>query len=90
MEKIQEKALNAIYNGNHSTYEELLPISKSPSLKIRRISTIAIQSFKIINKERPQYIQYLVVLNKNKYDLSHNNTAHIPNSQDYPEWIELF
>jgi hypothetical protein len=35
--KIQEKALNVIhvYNGNHSTYEELLAISKSPSLKIR-------------------------------------------------------
>jgi hypothetical protein len=35
--KNQEKALNVIhvYNGNHSTCEELLAISKSPSLKIR-------------------------------------------------------
>ena len=48
MEKNQEKTLNVIYNGNHSTYEELLAISKSPSLKIRRISTIAIQSFKLL------------------------------------------
>jgi hypothetical protein len=47
MEKIQEKALNVIYNGNHSTYEKLLTISKSPSLEIRRISTIDIQSFKL-------------------------------------------
>ena len=47
MVKIQEKALNVIYNGNHSTYEEPLAISKSPSLKIRRNSTIAIQSFKL-------------------------------------------
>ena len=47
MEKNQEKTLNVIYNGNHSTYEEFLAISKSPSLKIRRISTIAIQSFKL-------------------------------------------
>ena len=63
MEKNQEKALNALYNGNHSTYEELLAISESPSLKIRRISTVAIQSYKItcINKEIPQYIHYLVV-----------------------------
>ena len=88
MEKIQEKALNVIYNGNHSTYEELLAISKSPSLKIRRISTIAIQSFKIINKERPQYIHYLVVLNNNKYDFSYSNTAHIPTVKTI--WIELF
>jgi hypothetical protein len=27
MEKNQEKTLNVIYNGNHSTYEELLAIS---------------------------------------------------------------
>jgi hypothetical protein len=90
MVKIQEKALNVIYNGNHSTYDELLAISKSPSLKIRRIITISVQSFKIIKKERHQYIHYLVVLNKNKCDLSYNNTAQIPNSQDYPVWIELF
>ena len=47
MEKIQEKALNVIYNGNHSTYEELLDISKSPSVSIRRTIAIAIQSFKL-------------------------------------------
>ena len=43
MEKIQERALKFIYNENHSTYEELLAKSKLPSLKIRRIRTIAIE-----------------------------------------------
>jgi hypothetical protein len=45
MQKIQEsaaRALNCIYNENHSTYEELLVRLKLPSLKIRRIRTIAI------------------------------------------------
>jgi hypothetical protein len=57
MEKIQEKALNVIYNGNHSTYEELLAISKSDSLKIRRIIALAIQSFKLkIRKDLNIYI----------------------------------
>ena len=51
MEKIQERALKFIYNENHSTYEELPAKSKLPSLKIRRIRTIAIETFKIINKE---------------------------------------
>ena len=63
MEKIQEKALNVIYNGNHSTYEELLAISKSDSLKIRRIIALAIQSFKLkIRKDLNIYIilQFLI------------------------------
>jgi hypothetical protein len=45
MEKIHEsaaRALTYIYNENHSTYEELLAKLKLPSLKIRRIRTIAI------------------------------------------------
>ena len=53
MEKIQERALKFIYYENHSTYEELLAKSKLPSLKIRRIRTIAIETFTIINKENP-------------------------------------
>ena len=65
MEKIQERALKFIYNENHSTYEELLVISILPSLKIRRIRTITIETFKIINKETPQYLHDLVTL-KNK------------------------
>jgi hypothetical protein len=57
MEKIQEKALNVIYNGNYSTYEELLAISKSDSLKIRRIIALGIQSFKLkIRKDLNIYI----------------------------------
>jgi hypothetical protein len=64
MEKIQERALKFIYNENHSTYEEILAKSKLPSLKIRRIRTIAIETFKIINKETPQYLHDLVALKK--------------------------
>ena len=78
MEKIQERALKFIYNENHSTYEELLAKSKLPSLKIRRIRTIAIETFKIINKETPQYLHDLVTLKNNKYNFRYSNTAHIP------------
>jgi hypothetical protein len=60
MEKIQERALKFIYNEKHSTYEELLAKSKLPSLKIRRIRTIAIETFKILNKETLQYLYGLV------------------------------
>ena len=73
-----KRAVKIIYNENHSTYEELLAKSKLPSLKIRRIRTIAIETFKILNKETPQYLYGLVTLKNNKYNLRYSNTAHIP------------
>ena len=60
MEKIQERALKFIYEDQNSTYEELLEKSKLPSLKVRRIRTIAIETFKIINKQSPLYLHDLV------------------------------
>ena len=81
MEKIQERALKFIYNENHSTYEELLAKSKLPSLKIRRIHTIAIETFKNINKETPQYLHDLVTLKNNKYNFRYSNTAQYQQSR---------
>jgi hypothetical protein len=47
MEKIQERALRFIYDNYNSAYENLLEKSKLPSLKIRRLKTIAVETFKI-------------------------------------------
>jgi hypothetical protein len=41
-------------------YEDLLQKFKLPSLKIRRIRTIAIETFKIIHRKSPQYLHDLV------------------------------
>ena len=41
MEKIQERALRFIYNDYVLNYEELLEKSKMPSLKVRRLKSIA-------------------------------------------------
>jgi hypothetical protein len=49
----QFRALKFIYDDTDSTYEELLTKSKLPTLKIRRIRTIAIETFKIVNKTSP-------------------------------------
>jgi hypothetical protein len=46
-----------LYDDTDSTYEELLTKSKLPTLKIRRIRTIAIETFKIVNKTSPLYLQ---------------------------------
>jgi hypothetical protein len=56
MKKIQERALRFVYNNYTSNYEELLHLSKSSSLlKVRRLSSIALETFKIINKNCPSY-----------------------------------
>jgi hypothetical protein len=46
-----ERALRFIYNDYVLNYEELLEKSKMPSLKVRRLRRIAIETFKIIHKE---------------------------------------
>jgi hypothetical protein len=48
MEKIQERALRFIYNDNVLNYEELLEKSKMPSLKVRRLRRIAIETYKFL------------------------------------------
>jgi hypothetical protein len=50
MEKIQERALRFIYDDYSSSYENLPEKSKLPSLKIRRLKTITVETFKIIHK----------------------------------------
>ena len=73
------KALKFIYNNDkNSSYEELLEKSKLPSLKIRRVRTIAIETFKIINKMSPVYLQDLVVIKSHKYSFRYHNTATVP------------
>jgi hypothetical protein len=42
------------------------------------IGTLAIETFKIINKETPQYLHDLATLKNNKYNFRYSNTAHIP------------
>ena len=56
MEKIQETALKYIYNDYVLHYEELMEKSNMPSHKVRRLRSIAIETFKIIHKESPIYL----------------------------------
>jgi len=52
--------------------------SQLPSLKVRCVHKIAIETSKIINKESLQHLYDLVALKNNKYISLYNNTAHIP------------
>ena len=64
IEKIQQRALRFVYDDFQNSYEFLLEKSKLPSLKTHRMRTIALETFKIINKKSPLFIQDLVINQK--------------------------
>ena len=78
LEKIQERALRFIYNDSDSSYENLLEKSQLPSLRLRRLRSMAIEVFKIINKQTPVYLHDLVTIKKSSYSFRYNNTVNIP------------
>ena len=56
IEKNQERALRFIYNDYNSTYDNLLIVSKLPTLKVRRLRTMAIEIYKILHLESRSYL----------------------------------
>ena len=85
MEKIQERVLRFIYNDYVLNYEELLEKSKMPaSLKVRRLRSIAIETFKIIHKESPIYLHDLVNIKKHNDSFWYENTADVPSVKTVP------
>ena len=80
---IQERALRFIYEDYENTYENLLKISKLPSLKIRRLRTNAVETFKIIHKQSPSYLNDLISNRDQKYIC-----LGIKIKQFYPEYAQ--
>jgi hypothetical protein len=78
MEKIQERALRFIYDDYNSSYENLLEKSKLPSLKIRRLKTIAVEIFKILHKNNPSYLHDLINIKLQNYNFRSQETAVLP------------
>jgi hypothetical protein len=53
IEKMQERALRFVCNDYNSTYLELVDKTKVPTLQVRRIRTMALETFKMINNMSP-------------------------------------
>jgi hypothetical protein len=70
--------------------EELLTKSKLPTLKIRRIRTIAIEAFKIVNKTSPLYLHDLITIKQSTYSFRYQNTASIPSTRTTRYGIKTF
>jgi hypothetical protein len=65
---------------NVNSYDQLLEKAKVPSLKVRRMRTMAIESFKNLNKLSPSCLHDLVVFKDCKYNFRHSNIVDIRTS----------
>ena len=75
---MQERALRFVYEDYNSSYEELLQKAKVPFLQIRRMRTMALETYKIINKLAPVCLHDLVHMKSSKYSFRYNNILEIP------------
>ena len=71
LERVQEKALRAIYCDSNST--ELLQRAKLPTLYNRRLQDIAVLMYKVKNGLCPDYISRLFIIRSNQYNLRNND-----------------
>ena len=73
LERIQERALRAVYCDNKSTYEELLQRAKLPTLHTRRLQAIAIIMYKVKKGLAPSYIADLFIVTNSQYRLRNSD-----------------
>ena len=78
LEKIQERALRFVYDDHTSSYEILIQRSKLPELHVRRLRTMALETYKILNKQGPTYLHDLVSLKNSEYSFRYTNIVNIP------------
>lgn len=69
LERVQERALRAVYCDWNSPYKQLLSWANLPTLMNRRLQDIAITMYKVKNKLCPGYITDLFSLNNTTYNL---------------------
>ena len=55
LERVQERALRAVYNNKTATYEELLSKARLPSLANRRLQDILVLMYKVRNSLAPKH-----------------------------------
>jgi hypothetical protein len=59
LEKIQVRALRFVYDDYSSSSETLLENAKVPTLQVRRIRTMALETYKILHNLAPVCLQNL-------------------------------
>ena len=69
LEELQKRALRIIFNDHESSYDTLLQRSRRPLLYVSRLRAVALETYKTINKQNPQFVQDLFVPKESHYDL---------------------
>ena len=69
LERVQERALRAIYNDRNATYEELLKKGRLSSLKNRRLQDILILMYKVKNSLAPEHVCNMFFQQDRHYNL---------------------
>ena len=69
LERVQEKALRAVYCSKTATYDTLLEMAKLPTLRSRRLQDVATLMYKVKHHQCPKYISDLFNLNSSGYAL---------------------
>ena len=78
MEKLQYRALQLVFNDFDSSYETLLERVNMPTLHISRIRLIAVETFKILHKMSPVYLQDLLSYKNSIYSFRYVNLVDVP------------
>ena len=78
MEKLQYRALRLVLNNFDSSYETLLEKVNMPTFHISRIRLIAVETFKILQKMSPVYLQDLLSYKNSIYSFRYDNLVDVP------------
>ena len=70
LERVQEKALRAVYCNRTSTYDDLLQMAKLPMLYNRRLQDVVTLMYKVKNQQCPKCISDLFNMNTSGHALS--------------------
>ena len=73
LERMQEKALRAVFLNKTSTYEQLLVKAHLPSLNNRRLEDILILMYKVKDSKAPSFLCDLFSLSNKKYNLRNSD-----------------
>ena len=60
------------------SYETLLLKSKLPTLKVRRLRSMALETFKVIQKQTPSCLHDLIKIKESSYSFRYTNRADVP------------
>jgi hypothetical protein len=72
------RALRFVYDDYSSSSETLLENAKVPTLQVRRIRTMALETYKILHNLAPVFFQNLLHTKNSKYYFRYRNILDVP------------